>query len=181
MNDCVYAIPGLMPPNAPNWNSVLKTPEDGSLLMCVHVGSSTDVVTWSIQLPGYRPGVIKDPDYAYTGRDCTPAETPEFSTVIPDKHSEWQQFLKTTDALHEDCLMPVAVCNGVPRPIDELYNGEDAPTYWYLELPIRSLPIGDSIVEVCINNVVRSYIIQRPKFNIHKKSALSEAYINAGK
>lgn len=180
MNNCVYAIPGLMPPTAPNWNSAIVTPEDGSLLLCVHVGLPEDKINWAINILGKRHGTVKDPSYAYTEWNNTPVETPERSVPVAGEHGEWRQFMKTATQLPEDCIMPAVVCNGVSRSIYELYTGEESPTYWYLEMPIRSLPVGDSKVEVCINGVMRTYIVQRPAFTVHSKRNLSNLYIKAG-
>lgn len=181
MNNCVFAIPGLMPPMAAKQASVIMTPEDGSLLLCVHAGLSSDEVTWTLILGGKRPGVVKDPAYKYTEWNDTPEETPEKSVVVPDLHSNWQQFLKSDVTLPDNCIIPVKVCNGIPHPITEL-RPEEIETYWYLELPIRSLPIGDSKVEICINGKVRNYVVRRPAFAVHKKANnLSDNYINAGK
>lgn len=181
MNNCVFAIPGLMPPAAAKKASVIITPEDGSLLLCVHAGLVSDIVTWTLVLGGKRHGVVKDPDYQYTKWNDTPEQTPEESVVIPDLHEDWQQFLKSSDSLPEDCIIPVKVCNGFPRPITELDPDQEVH-YWYLQMPIRSLPIGDSKVEICVNGKMRTYILQRPAFAIHKHmDNLSSTYINAGK
>lgn len=181
MNDCVYAIPGLMPPTAPKWNSVINTPEDGSLLLCIHVGKPTDNVTWAVDILGRRHGVVKDPAYAYTEWNNTPVETPEKSVPVNGEHDTWRQFMIVSNELPGDCIMPAVSCNGVSKYIDELYYGDVAPTYWYLDMPIRSLPVGDSKVEVCINGVVRTYVVQRPAYAVHSKHNLSHLYINAGK
>lgn len=182
MRSVVYAIPGLMPPTAPNFVTRIDSPEDGSLLLLLHKGTETDVVTWTLKVNGWRDGVVKDPDYDYVGGgDYTPVETPEFSVVIPGQHDDWQQFMKISSTIPENCLIPMVVCNGIPRPIDELHQ-EENPTYFYLKFPIRSLPIGDSVVSACINGTVREYIVNRPEFDIHRKGrSLTDAYKHAGK
>jgi hypothetical protein len=48
--------------------------------------------------------------------------------------------------------------------------------YWILTLPPRALPMGDSEVEVCVNGKVRSYIIQRPAFAVHRNDDITEQY-----
>lgn len=179
MNNVVFAIPGLMPPKAPNWHSELIAPEDGSLCLLLHAGAIDDTVTYAIDIRGIRPGVIKDPDYEYVGgRDDRESQIPHQALLPTLDRSSWPDFLRTSSELPTSILIPRKVYCGCPIPIDELPELQDLETVWYyiLELPIRSLPMGDTVVEVCINGKMRKYTVQRPAFKIHSKSALTYRY-----
>lgn len=179
MNNVVFAIPGLMPPKAPNWHSELIAPEDGSLCLLLHAGAIADTVTYAIDIRGIRPGVIKDPDYEYVGgRDDRESQIPHQALLPTLDRSSWPDFLRTSSELPASILIPRKVYCGCPIPIDELPELQDLETVWYyiLELPIRSLPMGDTVVEACINGKMRKYTVQRPAFKIHSKSALTYRY-----
>ena len=171
MNDAVFAIPGLMPPKAVNWLSELKAPEDGSLLFLAHAGAATDKVTYTICLPGPRKGVIKDPNYEFAGRaDNTPVQLPKGALFEAMDTSQWPNFMEATTTLPEGILVPRKVCCGCPIPINELPHLKDLETVWYwvLELPKRALPVGDTVIEICVNNKIREYVVKRPPYAIHR-------------
>lgn len=179
MNNAVYAIPGLMPPKAVNWMTALNAPEDGSLLFLAHAGDIQDNVTYSINLRGHRPGTIKDPEYEFAGSwDNTTTQLPEGMFAAEMDVSEWPNFLRTSTTLPEGILIPRKVCCGCPIPINELPHLEDIETVWYwvLELPKRALPVGDTTIEVCINGKVRTYVVHRPHFAIHRKDNRTDEY-----
>lgn len=179
MNNVIFPIPGLMPPKAPNWMSKLISPEDGSLCLLLHAGAISDDVTYAIDIRGWRPGVIKDPDYDYAGgHDFSMRELPLQALVKTLDRSKWPDFLRTSSDLPENILIPRKVYCGCPIPINELPCLDDLETVWYwiLELPERALPMGDTIVEACINGKVRKYVVQRPAYRVHSKSALTYCY-----
>lgn len=179
MNNVIFPIPGLMPPKAPNWMSKLISPEDGSLCLLLHAGAISDDVTYAIDVRGWRPGVIKDPDYDYAGGyDFSMRELPRQALVKTLDRSKWPDFLRTSSELPENILIPRKVYCGCPIPINELPCLDDLETVWYwiLELPERALPMGDTVVEACINGKVRKYVVQRPAYRVHSKSALTYCY-----
>lgn len=179
MNNVIFPIPGLMPPKAPNWMSKLIAPEDGSLCLLLHAGAISDDVTYAIDVRGWRPGVIKDPDYDYAGgHDFSMRELPRQALVKTLDRSKWPDFLRTSSELPENILIPRKVYCGCPIPINELPCLDDLETVWYwiLELPKRALPMGDTVVEACINGKVRKYVVQRPAYRVHSKSALTYCY-----
>lgn len=179
MNNVIFPIPGLMPPKAPNWMSKLISPEDGSLCLLLHAGAISDEVTYAIDVRGWRPGVIKDPDYDYAGgHDFSMRELPRQALVKTLDRSKWPDFLRTSSELPENILIPRKVYCGCPIPINELPCLDDLETVWYwiLELPERALPMGDTVVEACINGKVRKYVVQRPAYRVHSKSALTYCY-----
>lgn len=179
MNNAVFAIPGLMPPTAPHWTLQLKSPEDGSLCMLLHAGKSTDKVSYAIALRGKHPGVIKDPGYEFTGNtDFTTVQLPHQAMSAPVDTSRWPDFLRVTDTLPEAVLIPRRACNGCLIPLHEWPFLKDLDTVWYwiLELPVRALPVGDSVVEVCVNGRVHKYTVQRPAFAIHRKDGRTALY-----
>lgn len=179
MNNVVFAIPGLMPPKAPNWMSKLIAPEDGSLCMLLHAGKIEDVVTYALDIRGVRPGVIKDPDYNYVGgTDAHEHQLPHQALMPMLDRSSWPDFLRAASELPSEIIIPRKVYCGCPIPIDELPELQDLETVWYyiLELPVRSLPVGDTTVEVTINGKVRNYTVQRQHSIIHDKSRLTYRY-----
>lgn len=180
MNDAVFAIPGLMPPKAPKWSSIIHTPEDGSLVMLIHAGKATDKVSYAVKVRGVRPGTIKDPEYLYVGgHDATQRELPHQATIPPkEDRSNWPDFLSSTTTLPSDIIIPKRVRCGCPIPLNELPHLQDIDEVWYwiLTLPPRALPMGDSEVEACVNGKVRSYIIQRPAFAVHRRDGITERY-----
>lgn len=179
MNNVIFPIPGLMPPKAPNWMSKLISPEDGSLCLLLHAGAIEDNVTYAIDVRGWRPGVIKDPDYDYAGgHDFSMRELPLQALVKTLDRSKWPDFLRISSELPENILIPRKVYCGCPVPINELPCLDDLETVWYwiLELPERALPMGDTVVEACVNGKVCKYVVQRPAYRVHSKSALTYCY-----
>lgn len=159
MNNAVFAIPGLMPPKAPNFIARYAAPEDGSLVMLLHVGKSTDKVYFSICVPGLRKGTINDPAY-YRDKG--------YNETILKRTEQYAEFLHKYDHLPEDAIVPRKIIQDWPVPITELTCVPEAErTYWVLELPQFALPIGDSTVQASINNRVVEYVVSRPDFGAH--------------
>lgn len=193
MRSVVYAIPGLMPPTAPNFVTRIDSPEDGSLLMMIHAGATGDEVSYSIRVRGWRAGVIKDPKYNFYGvDDMTPIQRPRYMFSKPLDTSSWPDFSFKVDdnstkeefTKFDSAIIPFVVCNGSPISILDILdnkvkagilNPADA-CVWLIELPVRALPVGESEVEVTINGEVRKYIVSRPAFSIHRKPNLTPNY-----
>lgn len=155
-----FAIPGLMPPTSPHWDTVLIAPENGSLRMMVHCGRSDDQVSYALYVPGRKRGVIKDPGYDWVGYGASPCEL--------RKISRYPELMTTSTYEPDNTLIPKIIFNGCAIPIDERPDLEDEEkVYWTLDLPQRTLPVGDTEVQVSINGKVRKYIVQRPRFDIH--------------
>lgn len=197
MRSVVYAIPGLMPPTAPNFVTRIDAPEDGSLLMMIHAGVIDDKVSYSIRVRGCRAGVIKDPKYNFYGvDDMTPIQRPRYMFSKPLDTSKWPDFsFKIDDNSTEEefikfdsAIIPFVVCNGSPISIlDILDNKVEAglvhpadACVWIIDLPVRALPVGESEVEVTINGEIRKYIVSRPAFSIHRKPNLTPNYVFSG-
>lgn len=162
MNNAIFAIPGLMPPKAPNWRSKIVTPEDGSLCMCVHCGRTGDEVNYAIFIGGWRYGVIKDPSYNY-GCDCSGVGFREYMT-----RKKYPQFMTISETLPPNAIVPMKVIRDWPIPITERPDIPDADKlYWIINLPMRTLPVGDSEVQAVVNGKVHTWYIQRPVFEIH--------------
>lgn len=179
MNNVIFAIPGLMPPKAPHWQSEMIAPEDGSLCFLLHAGAVTDEVSYALDIRGIRPGVIKDPDYEFVGgTDSWQRELPHQALLPTFDRSSWPDFMRTSNELPLQILIPRKVCCGCPIPIDELPHLADLESVWYwiLELPVRALPEGDTVIEVCVNGKLKKYTVQRPAFAIHEKSKLTTQY-----
>lgn len=177
MNHVIFAIPGLMPPRAANWRRQLIAPEDGSLYMLIHCGYATDIVNYSLVLPGWHHGVIKDPGYNFLWPDwealCSHhhhAHNHHHKHHIHwyDDPCFWKQFLTVSDQLPDDVMIPRRKVHGCPIPITELTDAEPPELrYFILKLPPRALPVGDTTLDVTVNGRVLHYIIQRPAFSIH--------------
>lgn len=197
MRAVAYAIPGLMPPTAPNFVTRIDAPEDGSLLMMIHAGVIDDKVSYAIRVRGCRAGVIKDPKYNFYGvDDMTPIQRPRYMFSKPLDTSKWPDFsFKIDDNSTEEefikfdsAIIPFVVCNGSPISIlDILDNKVEAglvhpadACIWIIDLPVRALPVGESEVEVTINGEVRKYIVSRPAFSIHRKPNLTPNYVFSG-
>lgn len=197
MRSVVYAIPGLMPPTAPNFVTRIDAPEDGSLLMMIHAGVIDDEVSYSIRVRGCRAGVIKDPKYNFYGvGDMTPIQRPRYMFSKPLDTSKWPDFsLELNDNSTDEefikfdkAIIPFVVCNGSPISIlDILDNKVEAglvdpadACIWIIDLPVRTLPVGESEVEVTINGEVRKYIVSRPAFSIHRRPDLTPNYEFSG-
>lgn len=179
MNDAIYAIPGLMPPTAPNWRSKLKAPEDGSLLMLLHAGDIADEVSYAVHVRGACPGVIKDPDYKYAGKvDSTCRQLPAQALTEAKDVDGWPDFMTVTSTLPDNIIIPRRVCCNCPIPISQLPELQDIDTVWYwvLALPERALPVGDTKIEVSVNGRVHAYIVQRPAFDIHRPDSITVRY-----
>lgn len=149
-----------MPPKAVNWRRQLFAPEDGSLCMLIHCGYATDVVNYAILLPGKRrDAVIKDPGYPFLPPDW------EMTKDGRREKETWPQYVKASRILPEEALIPVRKVHGCPIPITELTDADDSEkTFFILELPPRTLPAGDTEVQVCVNGRVHSYMVQRKHF-----------------
>lgn len=194
MRSVVYAIPGLMPPTAPNFVTRIDAPEDGSLLMMIHAGAIGDVVSYSIRVRGWRAGVIKDPKYSFYGADdMTPIQRPRYMFSKPLDTSSWPDFSFKVDDNSTDeefskfgnAIIPFVVCNGSPISILDILDNKveegilhpaDA-CVWIIDLPVRTLPVGESEVEVTINGEVRKYIVSRPSFSIHRRPNITPNYM----
>lgn len=170
MSNALFAIPGLMTPHAPNFQSQLIAPENGSIVLLLHSGKEGDVVNYCINVgQGYRRhGVIKDPGYHYVnGMDGREQD-------IMRSH-RGPQFQYVTRILPDDTLIPKVNAHGCPIPITEL-NKDINPVYYILRLPATGLPIGDTQVEVVVNGRLRTYIVHRPDFGVHSRRDISMMY-----
>lgn len=157
MNDAIFAIPGLMPPMAPKYRSQLKSPEDGSLALCVHCGVTGDEVFYAIHVGGYLEGIIKDPSYDYG---------PRLNDYISAQR--YPQLMTVSDTLPPDAIVPKHPVHGCPIPITERPDLEDEDKlYWIINLPPRTLPVGVNEIQVTINGRLRKYVVSRPAFKIH--------------
>ena len=174
MNSAIFAIPGLMPPKAVNWRRQLFAPEDGSLLMLIHCGYASDTVNYAILRPGTRRCVLKDPGYKFL--------KPDWETTPTGKRArdKWPQYLVQSDTLPDGILIPMRKVHGCPIPITELTEADDSEKqFFYLELPPRTLPRGDSEVQVCVNGKTYHYIVQRKHF-IVRRDAVRHAHRKPG-
>lgn len=207
-NHAIFAIPGLMPPKAAAWRRRLIAPEDGSLRLLLHCGAKEDEVHYTLDIPGWRRGVIKDPTYEFVNKDIE-----DFWTARPtdEMKEKWPNFMKKDTKLPKHILIPRVMIHGCAILITELCdeNEEDdteeteqpeiqppvfpGPTigdepdpepeplkpktvYFYLDCPARTLPVGDTKVQVTINGHLRQYIVQRPDFNIHHRRGITARY-----
>lgn len=163
MNNALFAIPGLMPPKAPKFKTVYKSPEDGSLKMLIHCGADTDVVFYSIHIPGWREGIIKDPGY-FVGH--------------PDKkYKEYPEFMFISKTLPKNTLIPKKVIRDWPIPITEVgCIADEDKQYWILILPKRTLPPGATEIQVNVNGSVSNYVVSRPYFDIHSLNDITTRY-----
>lgn len=48
--------------------------------------------------------------------------------------------------------------------------------YFYLDLPPRTLHVGDNVVEVVVNGRKKKYVVRRPDFAIHHRGGITERY-----
>ena len=143
-----FAIPGLMTPRSPNYQSNIIAGESGDLIILLHAGKSTDCVHYCLIVGGARKeGVVKDPTYPYVnGLDGRERDRNMFNKT-PDFA------YKTTD-LPDEVYVPKVNIKGCPTPITELNKAEER-TYFILKLPRTALPVGDSVIQVSINGRVR--------------------------
>lgn len=183
MNNAEYPLPGFMPPTKKNWLTTIISPEDGSLKLLVHVGKETDSVKYNIHLTGLKFGNIKDPSYeTYGMHDDTSSQRPYQKLCSAAENIPSYEFINKSTSYDDDTIVPYVIYCGCPIKITELPNDSiDTTYYWTIELPVRALPIGDSYIEVLINNKIRKYTVQRPYFSIHSKFNLSDSYALYGK
>lgn len=116
-NYAIFAIPGLMPPKAAHWRRNLIAPEDGSLRMLVYCGIAADTVNYTITIPGWRRGIIKDPTYKFENHDLE-----DWGEVVPcpKQVEKWPNFLQTATELPKNILIPRVMIHGCPILLTEL-------------------------------------------------------------
>lgn len=146
-----YALPGLMRRNPENRWSEITSPEDGSLKMLVHSGTSADEVYYVVEKPNCWFGYIKDPKYPFMGYDKPPliAQYPEYLVFDPT----WEE----------------GTINPYDPVIHRWLKDPDAEGYWILTLPKDLLAQGLNKISVSINGYVRHLFVSRPAFNIHNR------------
>lgn len=157
MNNGVYALPGFMPPAAKNWKSKLLTNEDGSVKLCVYVGKPGTKVYYSLGIPGWKWGFIKDAQYFIDKGypEDVIKEVSKFADYLEEDVTE----------LPEGTVIPDIIINGWPVPITE--SPIEGKVYWILNIPKFILPVGDTEVQISANGKLVKYIISRPDFSIH--------------
>lgn len=155
MNYTRFAIPGLMPPTAPKYHMSVDVPEDGSLKLCIHYGKYTDDVHFVLDLWGCRGGFIKDPSYNYGPWEEKKAFT--------DYKKRWAQFLYTSDVLPEGTqVLNKLICGDIPIPVTENpYLGDGEKSYWIIELPSHTLPPGQTVLQIIVNNKLENRVLNR--------------------
>ena len=157
MNNGVYALPGFMAPAAKNWKSQLLTNEDGSVKLCVYVGKPGTKVYYSLGIPGWKWGFIKDAQYFIDKG---------YPQEVIDEVSKFADYLdEEVTELPEGTVVPDIVINGWPVPITE--SPIEGKVYWILNIPKFILPAGDTEVQISANGKLVKYIISRPDFSIH--------------
>lgn len=157
MNTGVYALPGFMAPAAKNWKSQLLTNEDGSVKLCVYVGKPGTKVYYSLGIPGWKWGFIKDAQYFIDKGypEDVIKEVSKFADYLDEEVTE----------LPEGTVIPDIVINGWPVPITE--SPIEGKVYWILNIPKFILPAGDTEVQISANGKLIKYTITRPDFSIH--------------
>lgn len=157
MNNGVYALPGFMAPAAKNWKSQLLTNEDGSVKLCVYVGKPGTKVYYSLGIPGWKWGFIKDAQYFIDKGypEDVIKEVSKFADYLDEE---------VTD-LPEGTVVPDMIINGWPVPITE--SPIEGKVYWILNIPKFILPAGDTEVQISANGKLIKYTITRPDFSIH--------------
>lgn len=158
MNPAEWAIPGLMPPEAPNWMMQNYTPEDGSLKMCVWCGKDSDTVTYALSAGAHRR-LLKDPNYEFW-----------YSQYLEEKKALWAVFLSKEEALPDDAYVPyVKRCRWKkPRPVTERCDIEDADKrYWILTLPKGTLLPGVNELQISVNGTIHHYVLNTPAYIEH--------------
>lgn len=157
MNNGVYALPGFMAPAAKNWKSQLLTNEDGSVKLCVYVGKPGTKVYYSLGIPGWKWGFIKDAQYFIDKGypEDVIKEVSKFADYLDEE---------VTD-LPEGTVVPDMIINGWPVPITE--SPIEGKVYWILNIPKFILPAGDTEVQISANGKLLKYTITRPDFSIH--------------
>ena len=157
MNDGVYALPGFMAPAAKNWKSQLLTNEDGSVKLCVYVGKPGTKVYYSLGIPGWKWGFIKDAQYFIDKG---------YPQEVIDEVSKFADYLEEeVTTLPEGTVIPDIIINGWPLPITE--SPIEGKVYWILNIPKFILPTGDTEVQISANGKLLKYTITRPDFSIH--------------
>jgi hypothetical protein len=157
MNNGVYALPGFMAPAAKNWKSQLLTNEDGSVKLCVYVGKPGTKVYYSLGIPGWNWGFIKDAQYFIDKG---------YPQEVIDEVSKFADYLEEeVTELPEGTVVPDIVINGWPVPITE--SPIEGKVYWILNIPKFILPVGDTEVQISANGKLIKYTITRPYFSIH--------------
>ena len=157
MNNGVYALPGFMAPAAKNWKSQLLTNEDGSVNLCVYVGKPGTKVYYSLGIPGWRWGFIKDAQYFIDKG---------YPQEVIDEVSKFADYLEEeVTELPEGTVIPDIIINGWPVPITE--SPIEGKVYWILNIPKFVLPAGDTEVQISANGKLLKYTITRPDFSIH--------------
>ncbi|MEG1543023.1 MAG: hypothetical protein RR382_00670 [Tannerellaceae bacterium] len=61
----LFPVPGLFEKDESRMGARIITHEDGSLDLVVFAGSPSDVVNYSMFIPGENTGYVKDPEYAF--------------------------------------------------------------------------------------------------------------------
>lgn len=158
MNKAVYALPGFMPPFALNWMREIKTNEDGSIKLCVYCGSEEDKVYYSLGIPGWCWGFIKDPQYFIDN---------EYPEEVLEEVRTYSQYLTKVHDLPDDACVIKIDKHGCPVPITERKDIQDK-YYWILELPKHILPEGDTTLEISAAGRVFKQVLTRPSFEIHR-------------
>lgn len=158
MNNVEYALPGCMPPDPVNWESVIVTPEDGSLNLCVYCGEPGTQIHYTMEMP--RELALKDPLYFK-------------DNGYPEK-KQWRyrflpEFLHELDSLPEGAQVvkkPVRIYGKHMVPITE--TRVENPHYWLLQLPPGTLPYGAIELQIVVNNGrTRSYVLRHEYFSVH--------------
>lgn len=157
MNDGVYALPGFMPPAAAKWKSQLRTNEDGSIKLCVYVGKSDTKVYYSIGIPGWKWGFIKDVQYFIDKG---------YSQDVIDRVKDYGITITEVAELPTDAVIPCVIFNGQPVPVTELPVSNKS--YWILDIPKFVLPEGDTEIQIDANGKLLKYIVTRSYFSIHR-------------
>lgn len=166
MNNAEYALPGCMPPDPINMESVIKTPEDGSLKLCVAVASPQAKVSYAITLPGCPGIIIRDPLY-YAYHMCSAEE------IL--KHNTTRSYMRSYTTLPREIpsvKTRVRIYGAHMLPITELeYNFPR--TYYVLELPMNTLPYGDAKLEILVEDIPQAagtfktdYVLRCPYYGI---------------
>jgi hypothetical protein len=169
MNNGVYALPGFMTPAAKNWKSQLLTNEDGSVKLCVYVGKPGTKVYYSLGIPGWNWGFIKDAQYFIDKG---------YPQEVIDEVSKFADYLEEeVTELPERTVIPDIIINGWPVPITE--SPIAGKVYWILNIPKFVLPAGDTEVQISANGKLLKYTITRPDFSIHHGTLVGDAGFGA--
>lgn len=159
MNNVEYALPGCMPPDPVNWESVIITPEDGSLNLCVYCGTPGTQIHYAIEMP--HELALKDPLY--------------FKDNGYPERKQWRyrflpEFLHELDSLPEGAQVvkkPIRIYGKHMVPVTE--TDVENPHYWVLQLPPHTLPYGAIELQIVVNNGrTRSYVLRHEYFSMHE-------------